>query len=135
MDGPQRDIVFYDGFCGFCSKSVRFLIARDKTGHFYFAPLAGETAAKLLPSGALPDSLVVRIGEAQGRLIFKSEACLYLAQWLDRPWNTMGALAGFFPRRFADWIYEGVAKNRHLFFKRFAGDSQPSLDQKQRFLP
>ena len=43
MNDPQ-DILFYDGYCGFCNRMVLFVLERDKSLHFKFAPLKGKTA-------------------------------------------------------------------------------------------
>ena len=47
MTAPPARIVLYDGVCGFCNGSVRWLIARDRDARLHYAPLQGETAAAL----------------------------------------------------------------------------------------
>ncbi|MEN8160707.1 MAG: DUF393 domain-containing protein, partial [Myxococcota bacterium] len=72
------DHVFYDGECGFCHWSVRFLAARDGKGRFRYAPLGGATFLELVPEeqrAALPDSLVVHT--ADGRVLVESPALLH----------------------------------------------------------
>ncbi|MFO1023314.1 MAG: DCC1-like thiol-disulfide oxidoreductase family protein, partial [Planctomycetales bacterium] len=46
---PKTCIVFFDGVCGLCDSMVNFLILRDRKHCLRYAPLQGETAAKLLP--------------------------------------------------------------------------------------
>ena len=43
LPGP---VVLYDGECGLCHRSVKFLLARDRK-QLWYAPLQGETAQKL----------------------------------------------------------------------------------------
>jgi predicted DCC family thiol-disulfide oxidoreductase YuxK len=43
-----RHVVFYDGVCGLCDRSVQFLLARDRERVLHFAPLQGSTAAAVL---------------------------------------------------------------------------------------
>ena len=43
---PER-IVFFDGVCGLCSRTVDNLLARDTEARLRFAPLQGETAGAL----------------------------------------------------------------------------------------
>ena len=43
-------IVFYDGYCVLCSRSVDFVISRDPTSRFRFASLQSDTATRLLPA-------------------------------------------------------------------------------------
>ena len=47
------ELVFYDGDCGLCHRTVRFLLARDPEGSlFLFAPLFGETFNREFPLSA-----------------------------------------------------------------------------------
>ena len=60
--GTEVDRVFYDGHCGLCHRSVRFLLVEDRVGSFRFAPLQGPTFAQLVPEAeraTLPDTMVV----------------------------------------------------------------------------
>ena len=64
-------VVFYDGDCGLCHASVRFVIDRDSRRQFRYAPIGGETFARQLADVAvssLPDSIVVT--SSTGRTYF-----------------------------------------------------------------
>ena len=41
-------LLFFDGVCGLCNWVVDFTLPRDSNLNFYFSPLQGETAARLL---------------------------------------------------------------------------------------
>jgi predicted DCC family thiol-disulfide oxidoreductase YuxK len=41
-------VVFYDGVCGLCDRTVQFLIARDRERVLHYAQLQGPTAAAVL---------------------------------------------------------------------------------------
>ena len=43
-----RHVLFYDGVCGLCDRSVQFLLARDRERVLHYAPLQGPTAAAVL---------------------------------------------------------------------------------------
>ena len=45
---PSEPVVFYDGACGLCQRSVRFLLLADRRKCLGFASLQGRTAAMLL---------------------------------------------------------------------------------------
>ena len=47
----NKNIVYFDGVCGFCNSSVDFAIRQDKKNKLLFTPLQGETASTNL--GAL----------------------------------------------------------------------------------
>ena len=41
-------VLLYDGLCGFCDRTVQFILSRDVGGSTMFAPLQGEFAAGIL---------------------------------------------------------------------------------------
>ncbi|MBK7537805.1 MAG: DUF393 domain-containing protein [Myxococcales bacterium] len=62
--GPRADedlealpVILYDGQCGLCHRSVRWLVRRDR-GRLFYAPLQGPTAARLrLRHREIPETL------------------------------------------------------------------------------
>jgi predicted DCC family thiol-disulfide oxidoreductase YuxK len=113
------DHVFYDGACGFCHGSVRFLAAHDRDGAFRFAPLGGPTFDRLVPPqrrAALPDSLVVHA--ADGRLLVESDAVLHTLRRLGGGWRVLAALLALLPRSLRDGAYAFLARNRRRWFAR-----------------
>ena len=46
---PDSPIVFFDGVCGLCDRTVQTLLIWDTSGKLRFAPLQGETAAAHVP--------------------------------------------------------------------------------------
>ena len=129
-----NEVIFYDGQCGLCHRTVRFALAEggdDET--LRFAPLQGATFAALGETG-LPDSIVLQT--ADGRLLLRSAAVLHLAARLGGYWRLLGALARIVPRPLADFAYNRVAAVRHRLFKR-PTDACPILSPRlrQRMLP
>ncbi len=118
VTAPDR--VFYDGDCGFCHRTVRFLLARDRSGRaFRFSPLQGASCARLIPASArerLPDSLLVRT--ADGRLLARSEATLHLLRRLPPPWPAIARLLAGIPRPLRDRGYDAIAGFRGRLFPR-----------------
>ena len=47
MAEAPRTIVFYDGVCALCNGFVKFATRRDKGAALHFAPLQGDTAARM----------------------------------------------------------------------------------------
>lgn len=119
---PRRDErpaqVFYDGDCALCHGAVRFLLAEDRSGEaFRFAPLAGETFASLAPAparGDLPDSIVVV--DAEGRVHTCAGAVLFLLARLGGLWRILAIAGRVVPTRFADRLYEALARRRRRLF-------------------
>jgi len=113
------DHVFYDGDCGFCHGSVRFLAARDRAGAFRFAPLLGPTFLYLVPEpmrAKLPDSLVVCT--ADGRLLVESDAALHCLRRLGGGYRALAALLAWLPRSLRDTGYAAFARSRKRWLAR-----------------
>jgi predicted DCC family thiol-disulfide oxidoreductase YuxK len=114
------DRVFYDGHCGLCHGTVRWLVRADADGsRFHFAPLDSSTFRAAVPAPqrtALPDSFVVLTGD--GRLLLRSEAVIHLLGRLGGVWRLMGAVLSWVPAPLRDAVYDGVARVRHKWFTR-----------------
>lgn len=114
------DLVCYDGHCGLCHGTVKFLLKRDRDGsRFVYAPLQGETVKARVGAGGrgtLPDSVVV-IRE-DGTLLVKSRAVAHLLRRLGSAWSLLAGAMGWCPRSLGDWAYDQVAARRRRWFKQ-----------------
>ncbi len=128
-------IIFYDGECGFCNKSVQFIMKHDSKGAFFYAPLQGETAeqAHVTPTGDPANWSIILVDEKGTH--DKSTAALRISSKLNGFWSLL-ALFLIVPRGIRDWFYDVVAHNRY----RIAGRTPdacalPPLTVRQRLLP
>lgn len=114
------EMIFYDGHCGLCHRTVRFVLARDRAGDlFRFAPLESNAFRTAVPQAArtgLPDSIVLR--RQDGSLLVRSAAVLHILQRLSGGWRLLGAVAGIVPRVVLDFLYDAIAQVRHRLFRR-----------------
>lgn len=112
------DTIFYDGHCGLCHRTVRFLLARDTGGkRFRFAPLdsnAFRASFSERERQAFPDSLIVYT--SGGEALTRSTASLYLLRRLGGTWRLLGELLSFMPLGVRDRLYDGIARRRHHLF-------------------
>lgn len=112
-EGVER--IFFDGDCGVCHWSVRFVAQRDPHGNtFRFAPLGGEVFQSRLTEvqqSELPDSLVVQT--ASGRLLVRSDGVVHILRRLGGKWRWLGHLIALMPRPLRDFGYARFAANRH----------------------
>ena len=53
-ENSEHHIVFYDGYCVLCSKSVDFILSRDQLDKFRFASLQSEFSHKILLEKGYP---------------------------------------------------------------------------------
>jgi predicted DCC family thiol-disulfide oxidoreductase YuxK len=111
--GP--DSVFYDGACGFCQRSIRVLLAEDRSGDtFRLAPRASAAFAAALPAEmrvGLPPSIVVV--DADGRVHLRSRATIRLLVRLGGAWRAIGGLIAVVPGPLRDLGYRAIAAVRH----------------------
>ncbi len=112
--------IFYDGDCGVCHWSVRFVARRDPGGQaFRFAPLGGETFDRRVPSEVrrdLPDTIVVQT--AGGEVLLRSRAVVHILRRLGRPWPALGRLLALVPRPIRDLGYDLFARVRRYLAAR-----------------
>jgi predicted DCC family thiol-disulfide oxidoreductase YuxK len=106
----NRAIVFYDGTCGLCQRSIRFLSWADKSHKLHFAPLNGETYQ--LYVGRHPADLSSVLFYANGNLASKSDVIIALGNVLGGIYLSSNLLKGI-PRKWRDYCYDLIAKNRH----------------------
>jgi predicted DCC family thiol-disulfide oxidoreductase YuxK len=130
---PPR-IVLYDGVCGLCNKTVRWLMKRD-AGAFWYAPLQGETAAALRARHPrIPAQLDSVVFVEDGRVHLRSKVFLYAARWLGRPWKWAYWLR-WIPGFLLDWMYWIVAKLRYRIFGKYDACTLPTQDERAKLLP
>ncbi len=118
MAAPE--VIFYDGGCGLCHASVKFVLARDREGrHFNFAALDSDAYREAATAEArerMGDSVVVRTEE--GRLLVRSAAVRHILSRLGGGWGLLGRAMGVVPRAVLDVGYRGLARVRRLLTGR-----------------
>ena len=131
MDENQQhqSIVFFDGPCLFCQKSVQWLAQHERLGRsLYFAPLQGETAERLLSESlrTAPLEGVVFLDE-HSQVHRGAAAIRALANMLRMPWS-IGA------RLMTGWAYQFVAARRHSLFRQKEESCLVSPEMRERVL-
>lgn len=110
--------IFYDGQCGLCHRWVRFVLAEDRASvPWRFAPLQSDAYQRAFPAAqraALPDSVVVQT--AEGAVLTRSAAMLYVLQHLGGLWRVIGLCLRVLPVALRDRLYDGMAARRHRLF-------------------
>jgi predicted DCC family thiol-disulfide oxidoreductase YuxK len=132
-----QPVLLYDGLCGFCDRTVQFILARDPGGPMHFAPLQGEYARQVLkehPSLRDIDSLILveAVAEPHTPLV-RSDAILAIADYLGWPWRGAAVLR-IVPRALRDWAYDRFARHRYRLFGRYDACPIPSPDVRARFI-
>ena len=122
MEPTNHNVVFYDGSCGLCHASVKFILKHDAVGKFHYAPVDGEYFRKIFVNQHIPvekETVIVYTGI--GTPHYRTDALVYILHELGGGWATLGTLIAIFPRPLRDLGYALVARTRRWFFKAPAG--------------
>ncbi len=131
-----RSIVFFDGDCIFCNRSVRTLLSLDDDETLAFAPLQGETAAALLPPELrnAEQLSTMALRRPDGRVFVRSAAVVEIMRQIGAPYSWAALLARAVPGRWRDAAYDLVARNRHRLI-RSGACALPDPRDRDRMLP
>lgn len=133
-EGSQNPIVFFDGVCGLCNSAVDFILAQDYAGVFRYAPIQGDTAARLLPPEQIVDmdSMVYR--DRAGAMCTRSDAILRVGLELGGIWKPFALMGLVIPRPIRNAAYNLVAKNRYRWFGKKESCRMPTPEERKLFL-
>jgi len=139
-----RLLVVYDGQCGFCNHSIRWLLRRDGNDRLRFAPSTDPAVAELLASHgvrqfgqdpARETMLVFRnIGTPVEELLVRSNAILACLRVLPQPWRILGSMLRLIPRPLREAGYRFIARERYRIWGRYAACPVPTIEERQHFL-
>ncbi|NOT80137.1 MAG: DUF393 domain-containing protein [Bacteriovoracaceae bacterium] len=104
----KASILFYDGVCGLCQRSVYFLYKIDSQEKLKYAPLNGLTYKSYNFNESPMDTVVFFHA---GKVYKKSQAIIETASYLGG-WKKLLLLLYIIPEFFRDWAYEKIANNR-----------------------
>jgi predicted DCC family thiol-disulfide oxidoreductase YuxK len=127
-------LIYYDGLCGLCDRFVWFVVRRDKSLRYQFAPLQGSTARDRLSGKLDLNEMKTVVLDEGGGLRVRSDAALTILSGL----GGLGKLVAIFrvvPRPIRDAIYDWIARNRHRWFGRRDSCRLPTPAEQSRFLP
>ena len=131
MDTP---VILYDGTCGLCAASVRWVLKRERDHEIKFAPLQGELAAELrVQHPEIPQQLDTMVYIADGRAHLRSKAFLYAAAHLRAPWRWAYHVR-WFPGFVLNIGYRIVAALRYRIWGHADLCDLPAPEQRARFL-
>lgn len=133
-----RHLVLYDGVCGLCDRSVRFLLEEDRSAILSFAPLQGLVRSEVAARHPLPPAtrtliLVRDFGTETERVLVRSDAILGIARLIGG-WLAPAAVLRIVPRRLRDLAYDFVARNRYRWFGQLDSCRVPKPEERERFL-
>lgn len=132
MQKESRSIVFYDGDCGFCNRTVQFVLSNNRKKNVYFAALQSEFSESFFKgnSNITPDLSTFYFYDGK-KLYDRSTAGLKLSQQLRFPFPLM-ILFWIVPKGLRDLFYNMIAKRRHRINRGFC--VIPNKEDSSRFI-
>lgn len=133
MTSETDPIWLYDGVCVLCSGGVRYTLRHERDHEIRFVAIQsaeGRTLARR--HGIDPDEPDSFLFVEDGQALAKSDGVLALARHLDGPARLL-LLGRVLPRRWRDWLYDRVARNRYGLFGRKQSCELPDPALRHRF--
>ena len=137
---PEFDaILLYDGVCGLCQRTVRFIVKRDTRNRIRFAPLQSRVARDLLVKhGKDPSSLdtlylLTGVGTPHETVLAKSRAVLGFCSILGGPWRLTRALS-IVPAPILDFFYDRIASIRYRIFGKLDACPVPTEAERAKLI-
>lgn len=109
MMDKQTKIIFYDGDCGLCQRSIRWLATSDRDHRLLFAPLNGKTYQQYFSTPAQMETVIYLKGKES---FTKSSAILECLEDLPKR-KLYSFLLRLIPKIIRDFFYDLVAAGRH----------------------
>jgi predicted DCC family thiol-disulfide oxidoreductase YuxK len=127
-------ILFFDGRCALCHRSVRWLIKHDTKEQLRFVTQSNKHIAEFLHQQGLylPTSNSLWLLH-QNKLYEYSDAVLYSLPFLNAPWRYLFVLR-FIPKAIRDSVYKWIATHRYRWFGQYAHCPLPAPKHQHRFL-
>ena len=124
-------IVFYDGDCGFCNKTVQFMLKNGQNQNLHFAALQSNFSKDFFETSQFPKPDLSTFYFWDGSDLFsKSTAALHLIDQL-KPRFQLLKIGYLLPKKIRDKMYDFIAKRRHKIANGFC--VIPSNEDKRRF--
>jgi predicted DCC family thiol-disulfide oxidoreductase YuxK len=136
-------LMIYDGLCGFCNGSVRWLIKRDRFDRFRFAPQQSKLAEGILQRHGIDRTAIIRdnsvylvtgLNSPQERVLVRSDVTVHALLELGGFWRVLGWCMQIVPRFMRDGAYRIIARNRFRLAGRYDVCPLPTTAERQKFV-
>jgi len=128
-ENENRKIVFYDGDCSFCNRTVQFIVENNKKKNIYFSSLQSSFSDSFF--GEYEVKLTTFYFYDDFQLFSKSKAAIRLSRYLSFPYS-LAVIFLVIPVCFRDKMYDFIAKRRSKLSKGFCASF--SKEEQKRFI-
>lgn len=132
----DKQLILFDGVCNLCNSSVLYVIKRDTTNTFLFAPLQSKIGKDIINrfnvDTSKTDSILLFNPKTQS-ISYKSSAALRISKLLNFPTNLLSIFL-IVPPFIRDWVYNFVAKNRYNWYGKKESCMIPTPELSAKFM-
>jgi predicted DCC family thiol-disulfide oxidoreductase YuxK len=130
-DNPP--LLVYDGECGFCARSVQFILRHERRHDLRFVPRDSELGKDLRRQFHL-EAVESMLWIADGKAAIESGAVLNAAKYLGGIWAMLAAIGSLVPAFLRNPVYRFIARNRRRLLSSASACLVPTTEQRGRFL-
>lgn len=129
----NKNIVFYDGECGFCNFWVQWILERDKRDKFLFSSLQSGFGQEFLLSRGLDTKQfnTLYLLKPDGQYLNKSRAVLEISKLLGGIYSIF-RIGIVLPKTLSDLLYDIISRNRMKISSQKC--FLPDQNQKKKFI-
>ena len=128
-----RPMLVYDGECGFCARSVQFILRHERRDDLLFVPRDSPLGKDLRRRFHL-EAVESMLWIADDHAAIESGAVLRAAQYLGGVWSWLATVGSLVPAALRNWAYRLIARNRRRLSLGAKSCLLPTAEQRARFL-
>lgn len=133
MTSMPAPIWLYDGVCVLCSGGVRYTLRHERDHAIRFVAIQSREGRELAEAhGIDPDEPDSFLFIENGKALAKSDGVLALVRHLNGSARLL-LLGQVLPKRWRDWLYDRVARNRYRLFGKKDSCEIPDPATRHRF--
>ena len=133
LAAANAPLLVYDGECGFCARSVQFILRHERRHDLLFVPRDSELGKDLRRQFHL-EAVESMLWIADGKAAIESDATLNAAKYLGGIWAMLATIGWLIPALLRNLVYRFIAKNRRRISGSATACLVPTIEQRTRFL-
>ncbi len=126
-------MLVYDGECGFCNRSVQFILRHEQRRDLLFVPRGSELGRRLRHSYGM-DAVESMLWIEDDQVFAQSGSVIKTAEYLGGSWSQLARIASLCPSVLLNFAYKVIARSRRRLMRGSANCVVPTAEQRSRFL-
>ena len=122
----------YDGSCGFCSRSVQFILRHERRHDLLFVTRDSDLGKQLRRIHGM-ESVESMLWVEDGRAFAQSDAVIKAACYIGGWWARLASLGSLLPPNIRNRLYKIIAKHRRRLSPNPTVCKLPSPEERRRF--